>query len=576
MSRKCLLDCFSMAYMALYRAYRPQAFKEVSGQEHIVRTILNAIINNKVAHAYLFSGPRGTGKTTIAKIMAKAINCPNCKDGEPCNECEICKGITKGMISDVVEIDAASNNGVDEIRDIRDKVKYLPSEGKYKVYIIDEVHMLSTGAFNALLKTLEEPPAHAIFILATTEPHKIPATILSRCQRFDFRGVGNKEIISRINFIAKEENIKIADEAIELIAECAEGGMRDALSLLDEAISFAGDMVKVEDVYQVSGAVNLDNMLDVAECILDKDSGKVLTALEKIIDLGKEIPKICNDLISFYRDMLIYKNNPKGEKALYNNKDFIKLAKKTSNQKIYFYLNVLNEAQNNMKFTNQKRTYLELALVKMSDYLEQISVDNSSMISELEAKIAQLEARINNLGTAPIKEIAPTIDTPVVQKRNTDFNYIEISMIENVLNNGNVSKKKILINKLAQIKSNKKDRLVSANLEEASVVACSGDECIITFNQIFLCDFMMQKENRNKVLSLINSDEKLITNYYAIPTNVWDMILQDYTTKFKSGIRKPQLAHINIDVRLYNEEQVQESEMAKLAHDFFGNNVSFE
>ena len=576
MSRKCLLDCFSMAYMALYRAYRPQAFKEVSGQEHIVRTILNAIINNKVAHAYLFSGPRGTGKTTIAKIMAKAINCPNCKDGEPCNECEICKGITKGMISDVVEIDAASNNGVDEIRDIRDKVKYLPSEGKYKVYIIDEVHMLSTGAFNALLKTLEEPPAHAIFILATTEPHKIPATILSRCQRFDFRGVGNKEIISRINFIAKEENIKIADEAIELIAECAEGGMRDALSLLDEAISFAGDMVKATDVYQVSGAVNLDNMLDVAECILDKDSGKVLTALEKIIDLGKEIPKICNDLISFYRDMLIYKNNQKGEKALYNNKDFIKLAKKTSNQKIYFYLNVLNEAQNNMKFTNQKRTYLELALVKMSDYLEQISVDNSSMISELEAKIAQLEARINNLGTAPIKEIAPTIDTPVVQKRNTDFNYIEISMIENVLNNGNVSKKKILINKLAQIKSNKKDRLVSANLEEASVVACSGDECIITFNQIFLCDFMMQKENRNKVLSLINSDEKLITNYYAIPTNVWDMILQDYTTKFKSGIRKPQLAHINIDVRLYNEEQVQESEMAKLAHDFFGNNVSFE
>ena len=576
MSRKCLLDCFSMAYMALYRAYRPQAFKEVSGQEHIVRTILNAIINNKVAHAYLFSGPRGTGKTTIAKIMAKAINCPNCKDGEPCNECEICKGITKGMISDVVEIDAASNNGVDEIRDIRDKVKYLPSEGKYKVYIIDEVHMLSTGAFNALLKTLEEPPVHAIFILATTEPHKIPATILSRCQRFDFRGVGNKEIISRINFIAKEENIKIADEAIELIAECAEGGMRDALSLLDEAISFAGDMVKVEDVYQVSGAVNLDNMLDVAECVLDKDSGKVLTALEKIIDLGKEIPKICNDLISFYRDMLIYKNNPKGEKALYNNKDFIKLAKKTSNQKIYFYLNVLNEAQNNMKFTNQKRTYLELALVKMSDYLEQISVDNSSMISELEAKIAELEARINNLGRAPIKEITPTIDTPVVQKRNTDFNYIEIGMIENVLNNGNVSKKKILINKLAQIKSNKKDRLVSANLEEASVVACSEDECIITFNQIFLCDFMMQKENRNKVLSLINSDEKLITNYYAIPTNVWDMILQDYTTKFKSGIRKPQLAHINIDVRLYNEEQVQESEMEKLAHDFFGNNVSFE
>ena len=274
-----------MAYVALYRAYRPQSFKEVSGQEHIVRTLQNAIINNKVAHAYLFSGPRGTGKTTIAKIMAKSINCPNSRDGEPCNECEICKGITKGMISDVVEIDAASNNGVDEIRDIRDKVKYLPSEGKYKVYIIDEVHMLSTGAFNALLKTLEEPPVHAIFILATTEPHKIPATILSRCQRFDFRGVGVKEIIERIKFISKNEKIEISNEAIELIAECAEGGMRDALSLLDEAISFAGSKVEVSDVYQVSGAVDLDNMLEVASDVLEKDSSKVLSSLEKIIDL---------------------------------------------------------------------------------------------------------------------------------------------------------------------------------------------------------------------------------------------------------------------------------------------------
>ena len=566
-----------MAYIALYRAYRPQAFKEVSGQEHIVRTIQNAIINNKVAHAYLFSGPRGTGKTTIAKIMAKAINCPNCKDGEPCNECEICKGITKGMISDVVEIDAASNNGVDEIRDIRDKVKYLPSECKYKVYIIDEVHMLSTGAFNALLKTLEEPPVHAIFILATTEPHKIPATILSRCQRFDFRGVGVKEIINRINFITKEEGIKINDEAIELIAECAEGGMRDALSLLDEAISFAGNEVTAKDVYQVSGAVNLDNMLELAQDVLDKDSGKVLSSLERIIDLGKEIPKICNDLISFYRDMLIFKNNPKVEKALYNNKEFIKLSKKTSNQKIYFYLNVLNEAQNNMKFTNQKRTYLELALVKMSDYLEQISVDNSSMIAALEEKIEKLEAKLNNLSITPIKEtIKPVEEVQMVQKRNSEYNYIEIGMIENILNNGNVNKKKVLLTKISQIKNNKKEKLIAANLEEATVVASSASECIITLNQTYLCDFMMQKANKQKVLSLINSEEHLITNYYAIPANIWEAILLDYTIQFKSGIKKPQLAHINIDVRLYDEEDNQESEMTRIAHDFFGENVSFE
>ena len=566
-----------MAYMALYRAYRPQAFKEVSGQEHIVRTLQNAIINNKVAHAYLFSGPRGTGKTTIAKIMAKSINCPNSHDGEPCNECEICKGITKGMISDVVEIDAASNNGVDEIRDIRDKVKYLPSEGKFKVYIIDEVHMLSTGAFNALLKTLEEPPVHAIFILATTEPHKIPATILSRCQRCDFRGVGVKEIIERIKFISKEEHITISDEAIELIAECSEGGMRDALSLLDEAISFAGNNVKVSDVYQVSGAVDLDNILETANDVLEKDSGKVLASLEKIIDLGKEIPKVCNDLISFYRDMLIYKNNPKAEKALYNNPEFIKLAKRTTNQRIYFYLNILNEAQNNMKFTNQKRTYLELALVKMSDYLEQVSIDNSDQIAELESKISKLEARLNNLGSLPVVSATNVEEVKVVEKRNTEFNYIEVGLIENVLNNGNIGKKKVVINKINEIKTAKKEKLIASNLENATVVACSEDEFVIMLPQVFNCDFMMQKATKEKVLKLINSEEQLVNNYYAIPEDVWNMILADYTQQFKSGIKKPQLAHINIDVRLYNEVEVaNESEMEKLAHEFFGENVSFE
>ena len=566
-----------MAYMALYRAYRPQAFKEVSGQEHIVRTLQNAIINNKVAHAYLFSGPRGTGKTTIAKIMAKSINCPNSHNGEPCNECEICKGITKGMISDVVEIDAASNNGVDEIRDIRDKVKYLPSEGKFKVYIIDEVHMLSTGAFNALLKTLEEPPVHAIFILATTEPHKIPATILSRCQRFDFRGVGVKEIIERIKFISKEEHITISDEAIELIAECCEGGMRDALSLLDEAISFAGNNVNVSDVYQVSGAVDLDNILETANDVLEKDSGKVLASLEKIIDLGKEIPKVCNDLISFYRDMLIYKNNPKAEKALYNNPEFIKLAKRTTNQRIYFYLNILNEAQNNMKFTNQKRTYLELALVKMSDYLEQVSIDNSDQIAELESKISKLEARLNNLGSLPVVSTTSVEEVKVVEKRNTEFNYIEVGLIENVLNNGNIGKKKVVINKINEIKTAKKEKLIASNLENATVVACSEDEFVIMLPQVFNCDFMMQKTTKEKVLKLINSEEQLVNNYYAIPEDVWNMILADYTQQFKAGIKKPQLAHINIDVRLYNEVEVaNESEMEKLAHEFFGENVSFE
>jgi len=569
----------AMAYVALYRAYRPLTFKEVSGQEQIVHTLMNAVRNNKVAHAYLFSGPRGTGKTTIAKIMAKAINCPNCVDGEPCNECDICKGINRGMISDVVEIDAASNNGVDEIREIRDKVKYLPSEGKYKVYIIDEVHMLSTGAFNALLKTLEEPPMHAVFILATTEAQKIPATILSRCQRFDFRGVEVKEIISRINHISKQEGFEIEKDAVELIAECAEGGMRDALSLLDEAISYAGNKVSTSDVYQVSGAVDLDNILSLADSLLEKDSAKVLKSLETIIDLGKEIPKICTDLISFYRDLLLFKNNHKAEKSIYSNLEFVKLAKKVTNQKIYFYLNVLNEAQNNMKFTNQKRTYLELALVKMSDFVEQITVDNMSLFEELNAKIAALEKKINQLQLAPTPSVnVVEIETtkPVIQKRKDDFQYIEVSMIEEVLNNGDINKRRLLQNKLVEIKDYKKERAIVNTLSEANIVASTFDKAIITLEQTSLCDYLMRRENKEKTLSLFNANEDLLKDYYAIPASIWNIILKDYTAKYKAGNKKPKLDSVDIDVRLYTEEIKEESEIKKVANDLFGDFVKFE
>lgn len=568
-----------MAYVALYRAYRPQTFKDVCGQEHIVHTLKNAIINNKVAHAYLFCGPRGTGKTTIAKIMAKAMNCPNERDGEPCNTCDICKGINKGMITDIVEIDAASNNGVDEIREIRDKVKYLPSEGKYKVYIIDEVHMLSTGAFNALLKTLEEPPMHVIFILATTEPQKIPATILSRCQRFDFRGVSNKEIIHRINYIAKEEKIEVEDEAVRLIAECAEGGMRDALSLFDEAISYSTEKVSVTDVYQVSGAVDLDNILKLAECILSKNAANTLNALEVIVDLGKEIPKICNDLIAFYRDMLLYKADYKSDKAIYDNKAFITLSRKISNQKIYFYLNVLNEAQNNMKFTNQKRTYLELALVKMSDHVEQVSIDNTELIAKLESKLKELEGKVKTLQFAPspvvVDATAVSNEAIIEQVRNEEFHFIKTAMIAEVLNNGNINKRKILQKRLEEIKNSKKERLLANTLISCAGVACSNNKAVLTLEQNPQCDFVMKKEQKCKILALINKDEHLIDDYYAIPQNIWEILLQEYTKQFRGGNKKPTLPDINIDVRLYDEEEC-ESEMKKITQEIFGDLVKFE
>ena len=251
-----------MAYQALYRKWRPQKFEDMVGQTAVTKTLKNAIIHHKTSHAYLFTGPRGTGKTSAAKIFAKAINCLNPKDGEPCNDCLLCKGITEGTIGDVIEIDAASNNGVEEIRDIRDKARYAPTQATYKVYIIDEVHMLSTGAFNALLKTLEEPPKNVIFILATTEPHKIPATIISRTQRFDFRRITNDEIIQRLRYILEQEEITYEEEALSVIARCANGGMRDALSLLDQVISFSDDKVSFEQAIQVSGSLTDDLMIE--------------------------------------------------------------------------------------------------------------------------------------------------------------------------------------------------------------------------------------------------------------------------------------------------------------------------
>ncbi|MGB4180712.1 MAG: DNA polymerase III subunit gamma/tau, partial [Bacilli bacterium] len=260
-----------MSYKALYRAYRPQKFSEVVGQEAIVRTLQNSISSGKISHAYLFTGPRGTGKTTVARILAKALNCENKREAEPCGKCLVCQEIASSNSPDVVEIDAASNNGVEEIRDIREKVKFLPSGSKYKVYIIDEVHMLTTGAFNALLKTLEEPPKHVVFILATTEPHKVLPTIISRCQRFDFKSLSVKQISAMIKKVAAEEKINITEEAVIAIAEGAEGGMRDALSYLDQAVSFTDDVITIDDVNSVTGNLNYDKMIELAYCFEEKN-----------------------------------------------------------------------------------------------------------------------------------------------------------------------------------------------------------------------------------------------------------------------------------------------------------------
>ena len=371
-----------MAYKALYRTYRPQSFEEVVGQDIIVKTLQNSILNNKIGHAYLFCGPRGTGKTSIARIFAKALNCPNVNDAKPCNECPICKEITSGTSPDVIEIDAASNNGVDEIRELRDKVKFLPAGTKYKVYIIDEVHMLSTSAFNALLKTLEEPPAHAIFILATTEPNKVLPTIISRCQRYDFKSLTNDEIYDRLKLVCDKEGIKFEEDALMSIAIAAEGGMRDGLSLLDQAISLADDVINDDVASNVTGTVDKTNLLQLARSIEGKQISEALKQITILQNSGRDTQKITNGLLSFYRDILIYKANVGND----NDPRYRDFADNIDLRKVYFYIDALNDVQSKLRFTNTPNIYLEVGLIKMISASSE-ELDYGKRILDLEQKL---------------------------------------------------------------------------------------------------------------------------------------------------------------------------------------------
>ena len=394
-----------MAYTALYRKFRPTTFSEMVGQEHIKQTLKNQVMVDRVGHAYLFTGGRGTGKTSAAKILARAVNCLSPKDGEPCNECEICREAIDGSLTDIVEMDAASNNSVDDVREIREAVNFLPTKAKYRVYIIDEVHMLSTGAFNALLKTLEEPPEHVKFILATTEPQKIPATILSRCQRFDFKRISNEDIIKRLKIVTTESNIEITEEALKLIAVLAEGGMRDALSILERCNQDGSDKIDEEKVRDLVGIPKITFIKDITSGIVDKDVSKTLGVIQNVLDEGKDLNNLIWEIIKYIKDILLFKSTGKTE--VYNEveiQDIKAISEKISKEDLIYLISTLSEIENEVKLSTQKIIIFETGIIKLCARSEVTNKSdnggNNIGNSKLEERVTKIEnfLRAGNFG----------------------------------------------------------------------------------------------------------------------------------------------------------------------------------
>lgn len=529
-----------MSYQALYRVWRPQTFADVIGQEHVTKTLQNALLQEKISHAYLFSGPRGTGKTSAAKIMAKAVNCEKMPVAEPCNECPACRGITDGSIPDVIEIDAASNNGVEEIRDIRDKVKYTPNAVKYKVYIIDEVHMLSIGAFNALLKTLEEPPKHVIFILATTEPHKIPLTIISRCQRFDFKRITAQDISGRMIHIANETSLEFDEKALQIIARAAEGGMRDALSLLDQAISFSTGKVTIEDALTVTGSISQNSLNKLARSVFEKDISGALTTLEELLMQGKDPARFSEDFILYFRDLLLYQTAPNLEGVFEStllDEEFKALANEVSSEQIYEYIDILSKTQQEMRFSNHARIYLEVCLVKLCQTVPASSPQvDGPQIQKLVQKIETLEKEIKWLkdnsqsGANPVQQPA---QTPRRQARSSSKEFrVNSKVVTNVLKEATrplLNEVKGRWGELLDQLNSRQMRSQAALLNDAEPAAASENAMILKFKYDIHCRMAM--ENHTFVQTITQILEELTGTAFQIigvPEVQWTEIREEF------------------------------------------------
>ena len=563
-----------MAYQALYRKWRPQKFEDMVGQTAVTKTLKNAIIHHKTSHAYLFTGPRGTGKTSAAKIFAKAINCLNPQDGEPCNDCLLCKGITEGTIGDVIEIDAASNNGVEEIRDIRDKARYAPTQATYKVYIIDEVHMLSTGAFNALLKTLEEPPKNVIFILATTEPHKIPATIISRTQRFDFRRITNDEIIQRLRYILEQEEIAYEEEALSVIARCANGGMRDALSLLDQVISFSDDKVSFEQAIQVSGSLTDDLMIEFVRLLTQQQAQAALLQLQDLLLLGKEASRLIEEWLEFSRDLLVAKQT--GD-MIGRSEAFVDFAKEVEEAFLYRFMDALNQTQQEMRFTTKPTISLEVFTIKMAQPVvavtQQAAPTNQEYVSQLEQQLQSLQQQMSQLlqGQGVVIPKKAT-STPQAKASTYKPNIGEVYKVLDAATRKDLIFIRELWGDLLQMLSTTQRALLKAS----EPVAASPNGFVLKFDYEILCQRAQESvELHEDIARHCQTLAQYPGNFVSVTGEQWVQIRQDYLRDKKEKQEAEGVTHATeMEEQPTDEEEKNEVEqLVQNTIDLFGEEI---